>query len=88
MTRTEFQQPGQLQKDVTPKPLIVSRCANNRWKDEKPLYIFSVELQVRCWLKGHQNLKFVNVVQLVQIQYLLHFTLELSPLRLLKSRLL
>jgi hypothetical protein len=40
----EFQKPGQLQKVVNPKPLIVSRCANNRWKDGKTIYIFSVEI--------------------------------------------
>jgi hypothetical protein len=35
LIRIEFQQPGQLQKVITPKPLVVLRCANNRWKDEK-----------------------------------------------------
>jgi hypothetical protein len=44
LSRTEFQQPSQHQKAITPKPLIVSRCANNRWKDEKLPYISSVEL--------------------------------------------
>jgi hypothetical protein len=48
----ESQQPSQLQKVITPKLLIISGCANNRWKDEKILYIFSVELRVRFRLKG------------------------------------
>jgi hypothetical protein len=81
----KIQQPNQLQKVVTPKLLIVSRCANNCWKGEKLFYMFSAELQVRFWLKGHQSLKFVNAVQLGQIRCLLHFILKLSPLPLLKS---
>jgi hypothetical protein len=58
----ESQQPGQLQKVVTPKPHTVSRCANNRWKDGKIFYIFYVEFQVRFRVKGHQILKFGNTV--------------------------
>jgi hypothetical protein len=88
LSRTEFQQPGQHQKAITPKLLIVSRCANKRWKDEKLPYISSVELQVKFWLQGYRNLKIVNSVQLGQIQFLLRFTLELSPLPLLKFGLL
>jgi hypothetical protein len=60
----------------------------NRQKGEKLPYISSVELQVRFWLQGYRNLKVVNVVQLGQIQCLLCFTLELSPLPLLKFGLL
>jgi hypothetical protein len=63
LSRTKFQQPSRLQKVTTPKPLIVSRCVSNHWKYEKLLYIFSVEIQVRFWLQGHQNLNFVNDVQ-------------------------
>jgi hypothetical protein len=77
LLRAEFQQSGRLQNYITPKPFIISRCVNNCWKDEKHFYIFSFELQVILWIKGHQNLKFVNVVQLGQLQGLLHFTLEL-----------
>jgi hypothetical protein len=63
LSRTEFQQPSQYQKAITPKPLIVSRFPNNRWKDKKLPYISSVELQVRLWMQGYQNLKIVNAVQ-------------------------
>jgi hypothetical protein len=63
LSRTEFQQPSRFQKVTTPKLLIISRCANNHWKDEKLLYIFSVELQVRFLLQRHQNLNFVNDAQ-------------------------
>jgi hypothetical protein len=45
--RTEFQQPEQLQKAITLKPLIVLRCANNSWKEERHFYNFSSDLQVR-----------------------------------------
>jgi hypothetical protein len=30
-------QPSQLQKVITPKPLIISRCDNNHWKDREIL---------------------------------------------------
>jgi hypothetical protein len=62
----EIQQSDWLQNCITSKPFIVSRCANHRWNDEKLLYTFSVEIYIRFWLHGHQNLKFINVAQLSQ----------------------
>jgi hypothetical protein len=57
-----------VQNIITPKPIIVLRCANNCWKDEKLLYILYVELQVRLWLQWHQNLIFVIAVQSSEIR--------------------
>jgi hypothetical protein len=47
LSRTDFQQPGQFQKAVTPKPPIISRCESNRWKDEKVFYNYCIGLLVR-----------------------------------------
>jgi hypothetical protein len=63
----DFQQPLQLSEVVTPQPLIVSRCANNRWKAEKPLYIFYVEIHVIFWSYVHQKLQIVTGMQSGQI---------------------
>jgi hypothetical protein len=35
-----------IQKFITLRPFIVLGSVNNRWKDEKLLYIFSVQVQV------------------------------------------
>jgi hypothetical protein len=52
LTSPEIQQSSRLQNYITHKLFIVSRCANNHWKDEKHIYKFSVEIQVRLWLHG------------------------------------
>jgi hypothetical protein len=44
--RTEFQQPGSASKTITPKPLIISGHANNRWKEEKVFYNSCIGLLV------------------------------------------
>jgi hypothetical protein len=46
LLRGEFQQSGRLQNCITPKPFIVSRHANNRWKDRKVLYNSYIWIQV------------------------------------------
>jgi hypothetical protein len=38
LLRAELQQSGRLQNCITPKPFIVSRRANNHWKDRKVFY--------------------------------------------------
>jgi hypothetical protein len=43
----EFQQSGQLQNYITPKPYIASRRSNNRWKYKKVLYNSCICLYVR-----------------------------------------
>jgi hypothetical protein len=47
LSKIEFQPLGQLPKPITLKPLILSRCVNNCWKEERHLYNFFIELQVR-----------------------------------------
>jgi hypothetical protein len=42
-----FSSPVQLRKVITPKPLIVSGRADNRWKDQKVLYNSCIWLLVR-----------------------------------------
>jgi hypothetical protein len=38
LSRTEFHQPGQFSKIITPKPLIISGRSNTHWKYEKVFY--------------------------------------------------
>jgi hypothetical protein len=33
---------AEVQKFITPRPFVVSGCVNNRWKDEKLLYVYHV----------------------------------------------
>jgi hypothetical protein len=47
LSRTEFQQPSQIPKVITPKLLTVSEHANNRWKDENVFYNYCVGILVR-----------------------------------------
>jgi hypothetical protein len=42
----EFQQSDRLQNCITPKPWIVSRRVNNRWKNQKVFYSSCIWLQV------------------------------------------
>jgi hypothetical protein len=50
----EFEQSSWLQNCITPKPWILSRHANNRWKDQKVLYRSCICLQVRFPLEQSQ----------------------------------
>jgi hypothetical protein len=55
LSRTEFQQPDQLPKFITPEPLIVSPSVNNCWKEGKVFYDSCTHLLVRFSLEQSQN---------------------------------
>jgi hypothetical protein len=44
-----------VQKFITPKPFIVSRRANNHWKEERDFYNYCIGLLVRFQTFQHQN---------------------------------
>jgi hypothetical protein len=47
LSRTEFQQPGQIQKVISPKPLVISGCEDNHWEEERLFYNYCNGLSVR-----------------------------------------
>jgi hypothetical protein len=59
LSRTKFQQPDQLWKLITAKPLIVSRSASNSWKEEKVFYNSCIQIMVRFFIEQLQNFIFL-----------------------------